>query len=67
MYVRWECFEDGGLSLAHWMNEPNGMDGIVHFIRQVMGYYNKPLTSTRVNSSPEVDGISASIKSTDAL
>jgi lysophospholipase-2 len=32
MQVRWECFEDGN----HWLNEPQGMDGIVRFIKEVM-------------------------------
>jgi lysophospholipase-2 len=32
MMVRWECFEEG----KHWLNEPEGMDGIVRFIREVL-------------------------------
>jgi predicted esterase len=32
MCVIWECFEEGG----HWLNEPNGMDGLVDFIQAVM-------------------------------
>jgi lysophospholipase-2 len=32
MMVKWECFEEGG----HWLNEPEGMDGIVRFIREIM-------------------------------
>jgi lysophospholipase-2 len=35
MHVSWERFEDGGLSPAHWMNEPDGMDGIVRFIEDI--------------------------------
>jgi lysophospholipase-2 len=27
--VKWECFEDGG----HWLNEPEGMDGVVRFVK----------------------------------
>jgi lysophospholipase-2 len=30
--VKWECFEDGG----HWLNEPEGMDGVVRFVKEVM-------------------------------
>jgi lysophospholipase-2 len=30
--VKWECFEDGG----HWLNEPEGMDGVVQFFKEVM-------------------------------
>jgi lysophospholipase-2 len=30
--VEWKCFEDGG----HWLNEPEGMDGVVRFIKDVM-------------------------------
>lgn len=32
MGVQWECFEEGG----HWLNEPEGVDGIVRFVRGVM-------------------------------
>ncbi|CAG5187561.1 uncharacterized protein ALTATR162_LOCUS11729 [Alternaria atra] len=32
MCVKWECFDDGG----HWLNEPEGMDGLVDFIQMVM-------------------------------
>jgi lysophospholipase-2 len=32
MRVEWEEFEEGG----HWLNEPEGMDGIVRFIKEVM-------------------------------
>ena len=32
MSVRWECFDEGG----HWLNEPEGMDGIVRFVREIM-------------------------------
>ncbi|CAO2649392.1 Nn.00g067770.m01.CDS01 [Neocucurbitaria sp. VM-36] len=32
MQVRWELFENGG----HWLNEPNGVDGIVRFVEEVM-------------------------------
>jgi lysophospholipase-2 len=27
--VKWDCFEDGG----HWLNEPEGMDGVVRFVK----------------------------------
>ncbi|KAH7087723.1 Phospholipase/carboxylesterase/thioesterase [Paraphoma chrysanthemicola] len=30
--VQWQSFEEGG----HWLNEPNGMDGIVRFIWQII-------------------------------
>jgi lysophospholipase-2 len=32
LQVKWECFEEGG----HWLNEPEGMDGIVRFIRGII-------------------------------
>jgi lysophospholipase-2 len=32
MKVEWQNFEEGG----HWLNEPEGMDGIVRFVKQVM-------------------------------
>jgi lysophospholipase-2 len=32
MQVEFEVFEEGG----HWLNEPEGMDGIVKFVREVM-------------------------------
>lgn len=32
MQVDWECFENGG----HWLNEPDGMDGFVRFIKDIM-------------------------------
>jgi lysophospholipase-2 len=30
--VKWQYFEDGG----HWLNEPEGMDGVVRFVKEVM-------------------------------
>jgi lysophospholipase-2 len=44
MHVRWECFEDGGLSPAHWMNEPEGMNSVVQFIQAVIKGSNKSAT-----------------------
>jgi lysophospholipase-2 len=32
MSVRWQRFEGGG----HWLNEPEGMDGVVGFIEEVV-------------------------------
>lgn len=33
MQVEWEWFEEGG----HWLNEPDGMDGVVRFIDRILG------------------------------
>lgn len=43
MRVRWECFEDGG----HWLNEPEGVDGIVDFVRMVMDGSSKGFEALR--------------------
>lgn len=34
MQVQWQSFDTGG----HWLNEPEGMDAVVQFIKTVMGY-----------------------------
>ncbi|KAF2823998.1 phospholipase/carboxylesterase family protein-like protein [Ophiobolus disseminans] len=31
--VKWEVYPEGG----HWLNEPEGMDGLVTFVREIMG------------------------------
>ncbi|KAF1933495.1 alpha/beta-hydrolase [Didymella exigua CBS 183.55] len=36
MDVKWQYFEEGG----HWLNEPEGMDGIVEFLKSVIA--NEP-------------------------
>lgn len=35
--LRWECFEIGG----HWLNEPEGVDGIARFIQEIIECSNK--------------------------
>ena len=32
MNVEWQQFEEGG----HWLNEPEGMDGIVELVRSIV-------------------------------
>ena len=31
MQVQWQNYEEGG----HWLDEPNGMDGVVWFVKKV--------------------------------